>query len=519
MSLPGLALLIQGVSNTAIIPVVDTVSLSLKPGNPLAGRDIAFTLSGLSPWSSVTIEHVDPRGVAADWVRPDETLFSPSETQRTLFADASGLLTWTRVAGKDGEGVWSIRLTINGSPVEVSYPVSQIQLPVQRTEDVGVELRRYLGSASDVYYSIGVPSSVVVDLQAHLSWVQTQLATELEVESKAITSLYLANGSSTLQKIAIAVEADLSLEAGMYKPSGERPGIYLRTDFYANQSRQLLTHEYVHKLLDQVGTGRLLPAWLNEGIATYYEYELGLAGSNPAATRLQAYDAADTATFAAKQGAFFTLSSLESQTSWNARTQQDELNLQYAEAYMATRFFIEQYGTTALMEVVKDLGAGSTLTLAMPRVTGSTYQSFQDAFTPWLKSWETPERTAIRPYINELNRVTVAQQEIRVTRADELTQQLSQASLLPGRQTRVREAQALLESIRGLTPPESLTPLHAQAESQAQRFLDWLSLELQWGETGEAALRERANAMLPEIGARRASLERAIVDVELGYSL
>ncbi len=116
-------------------------------------------------------------------------------------------------------------------PIDVSYPVSQFQLPVQRTEDAGVELRRYQGSASDVFYSIGVHSSVVVDLQAHLSWMQTQLADALAVESQEITALYLADRSSTLRKIAIAVEANLSLDAGMYKPSGERPGIYLRTDY------------------------------------------------------------------------------------------------------------------------------------------------------------------------------------------------------------------------------------------------------------------------------------------------
>ena len=61
--------------------------------------------------------------------------------------------------------------------------------------------------------------------------------------------------------------------------------------------------------------------------------------------------------------------------------------------------------------------------------------------------------------------------------------------------------------------------VHVGAVAQAERFLDWLSLELQWGETGVEATRERANAMLPEFGARRVNLERAIVDVELSYSL
>ncbi|MCH8939830.1 MAG: hypothetical protein IIC27_01725 [Chloroflexi bacterium] len=519
LSLPGLAALIQGLSGTASIPVNDRVTLRLQPGIPLGGRDTVFSLTGLDPWGTVTVEHIDPRGQAVDWVRADETLFSPSETQRILFADASGALSWTRVGAKDGEGVWSLRLTINGEPFVVSYQVSQFQLPVQRTEDVGVELRRYQGSASDVFYSIGVPSAVVVDLQAHLSWIQPHLATALGVESKTITSLYLAGSQTTLAKIAVAVEAGLGLESGMYKPSGKRPGIYLRTDFYGNRTRQLLTHEFVHKLLHQIGNGRALPAWLNEGIATYYEYDLGLRGGNPAATQIHLYETADRARFAAVSGAIFSLTSLESQTSWNARTKQDDLNLQYAEAYMAVRYFIERFGASSLMEVMKDLGAGSTLTISIPRVTGSTYQTFQDEFATWLKGWDTPERMATSAYIDVLNSVAAAQQEIRVERANELTQQLSQEALLPGRRERVNEAQSLLDTVRALEPPESLSDLHGDAVTQAERFLDWLSLELRWGESGDETTRERANAMLPEIGARRVNLERAIVDVELSYSL
>jgi hypothetical protein len=47
---------------------------------------------------------------------------------------------------------------------------------------------------------------------------------------------------------------------------------------------------------------------------------------------------------AALSGSIFVLTSLESQTSWNARTKQDDLTLQYAEVYMAIRYFIERYG-------------------------------------------------------------------------------------------------------------------------------------------------------------------------------
>lgn len=62
LSFPGLAAMIQGLASTTVIPVVDAITLSVQPGNPLAGRDTTFSVSGVAPWSSVTVEHINPRG-------------------------------------------------------------------------------------------------------------------------------------------------------------------------------------------------------------------------------------------------------------------------------------------------------------------------------------------------------------------------------------------------------------------------------------------------------------------------
>ena len=48
-------------------------AITYAPSQPIAGRDITFTVTGLSPWQAVTVEFVDPLGRPADWVRFDET--------------------------------------------------------------------------------------------------------------------------------------------------------------------------------------------------------------------------------------------------------------------------------------------------------------------------------------------------------------------------------------------------------------------------------------------------------------
>ena len=83
--------------------------------------------------------------------------------------------------------------------------------------------------------------------------------------------------------------------------------------------------------------------------------------------------------------------------------------------------------------------------------------------------------------------VTAAQHEIRMREASEVTQQIPQTSLLPGRRNRVAEAHMMLDNVHGLIPPESLCSLHDDAEAQVERFLNWLTLELQWGEAGTEA--------------------------------
>ena len=106
---------------------------------------------------------------------------------------------------------------------------------------------------------------------------------------------------------------DLGFEDGYYRNFGIKPGIYMRTDLPQTDVQQIMVHEYVHLVFDGVAQGKALPAWLSEGLAKFYEFDVGLAGDRPNAITLRLLRSADQARTAARSGALIPLSSLESQ--------------------------------------------------------------------------------------------------------------------------------------------------------------------------------------------------------------
>ena len=70
-------------------------------------------------------------------------------------------------------------------------------------------------------------------------------------------------------------------EACFFRSYGELRGIFIQSDRQRTNLYHTLTHEYVHFLMDEVLQGAELPAWLNEGLAEYYEFEVGMKGDCP----------------------------------------------------------------------------------------------------------------------------------------------------------------------------------------------------------------------------------------------
>ena len=181
--------------------------------------------------------------------------------------------------------------------------VMDLPLPKPESAELGVELRRYRGSVSDTYTSALVPAALTIDLQSYLVWTMVVLSSEMGIaRTSQIPDLYLAGSGDALDRIREEIGFDVPIEPdGFYSAVGANPAVYIRTDYPLTSILRLLTHEYVHLALDEMSGGVRLPAWIDEGLATYAEYSLGLRSVRPDATRAQMYASIDVVKNAAER--------------------------------------------------------------------------------------------------------------------------------------------------------------------------------------------------------------------------
>lgn len=352
-------------------------------------------------------------------------------------------------------------------------------------------MRVYAGSASETFYSSLVPSTLAVDLQAHLAWVVGQLKDDWGVQSRQIPDIHLAGNDSLLRQVAQSTGTTIGFEDGYYRSSGIRPGIFMRTDFYATGVRSILTHEYTHLLLQESAQDKQLPAWLNEGISRDSEHRLNLLGARPSAGLLRVFQDADTAKAAAIAGALPNLTSLESQSTWNSQTNGEQVNLQYATSYMA----------------------------AVLQITEIQYLDFRTRFVQWLQEWEDPDRAEVRPYVSTIQSIIDSVKDISRQRALDLDSSAPRSSRIPVKAGLVDEATELLAQLNALTPPSTQTDLHQSALEYLRAVARWLTLELNYLETLNDSLLDEANGTIPEISAREYGLGQDISTVKFVYNL
>ena len=492
-----------------------------EPSRPIAGRDVNFTVRGLSPWQDVTVEFVDPLGRPAPWVTARETHITSEDgsqvTERRLFADESGTLRFVRIGALDTEGVWTVRLTGLGQPISETYVVSQLPLADQGTKTLGIEFRRHRGQASDTYYSSRVPAVLAVNLQAHLSYAIDAIRELLGLSTGQIPDLYLVWGRENLAKTETALGLEIGFETGFFWSGSLHPGIYGQVDFFRSDILRLLTHEYVHLLLDEEYGDRDIPAWLNEGLADYLEYEVALEAPTSDSSRRSMYRSADRAIQAARNGALFPLTSLESRREWNARSDDALVSLQYAQSHMAVRYMVETYGPRSVIDVIGKLSAVTDLESAIQQVTGVTYAILEQRFVEYLKTWQDPDREAVRRYATTLKGVLEQEAQIRARRSEALNMPFAQRQALY--ESLVADARALLDELKGTAPPPALHMLHDDTLAYLVRLGDWISLGLEYARTGQDSKRVEANNTIPEINARRTLVYRALSNVEFNYRL
>jgi tetratricopeptide (TPR) repeat protein len=127
----------------------------------------------------------------------------------------------------------------------------------------------------------------------------------------------------------------------------------------AGDLERVLSHEYVHALVAGVG-GRGVPAWVNEGLAVALEPG-GFAGSERVVAAARSRP---------------RLSQLED----GFGSFPDALaQLAYAESALAARAMLDVRGPSAVLMLLRDLGAGAQFSTAFHQRIGVRYEEFQDA--------------------------------------------------------------------------------------------------------------------------------------------
>ena len=511
----------SSVSSPALL--ADDLVLTIDPGEPLAGRDVAFRLEGLDPWARVSVEFIDPRGQPAEWVTDNELHYSPQNgqpvTALTLFADDSGSLVWNRIASNDVEGIWSVRIDGNGDDFAVTYPVGQLQLAMTEVEAAGLEMRRYQGLISDTYSASLVPTSLAVDSQAHLAWVVDRLYREYGLRSAAIPDIHLVGDQANWEIMARSLGLDSGHLDGWYSPSGSRPGIYMRTDSFRTKIQQVLTHEYVHLVVDSLAGEAEVPAWLNEGLATFVAYSFGLDGQRPHVTRRLTYRSANQVKTASSLAVGLGLKRLESQNNWNDRTDETLVGLQYATAYMVVKFISEEFDTQAPVELISRIGDGSSISGAVREVLGISYEDLQSRFDEWTASWQDADQESVQTYVDQAEPLY-----------DEIMDQIDRrnATLESGlansqRVSTLRDVVAVLERVEDdlsqIEPPGLLVELHSEMTALITSAVEWMSLARDYAVGGRDSTRIAANGKIDEYSAHRSWAFRQLGDAWTVYLL
>ena len=497
--------------------------MSVSPEVTIASREVSFSLSGLPPWEPVSFTFVDPQGVPASWITAEDVhvldLDQAEVKTIRMYPTDSGELEWTRYGAQDHAGAWSVDIDLGGSIYSAAYTLESLTLMDFETVSIGTLLTKHEAPGFAVYYSDLVPTALVVDLQEHLSDTALLLERRIQTEMSTIPDIYLAGNHELMGQVSTVTGIDLGFEDGYYITGGQLPGIFMRTDLLGTEVRRLLTHEYIHHVFDSLANDQTLPAWLTEGLSKYYEFDTALSGSRPDASQLRQFTSSDLARAAAQTGALFSLATLESQTEWNARTDSDELALQYAEAYMAVRYLIETYGLLAGKDLVETIGLGVGLSVSLKTVTGLDLGVFESQFNHWLVRWEDPERGLISEYLIALDVILAAESINSEQRAQNIGTSMTAEESVNSRAALVRSTEELIGGLQILSPPERAQELHQQAEEHLGRVLEWLTLELRAAETQNNSPLNAANAMIPELRARDFTLKRNLSNLRFIFNL
>jgi hypothetical protein len=143
-----------------------------------------------------------------------------------------------------------------------------------------------------------------------------------------------------------------------------------------DRNRATLVHEYVHAVMDEVGSfnQRSLPVWMHEGLAEYIEWRSEGAEGPPKhyATALQQL---------ALQGQLPHLEEMNNGPLVATRNP----GLAYALAAVAVRLLVEKRSMPEVIELIRDCGKGTPFEQALERRFGTSLARLDEELTSSLK--------------------------------------------------------------------------------------------------------------------------------------
>ena len=486
--------------------------MTMSPGTPFAGSNVDFVITGLDSWDVVEVTFIEPSGQEARWIGDDQ--YSRSWSTNYFLSDERGGTTWTRYGAQDQVGDWSVRIRIDDSVRIVNYSYARFRLPRLVHVQLGVPLFGCRSDEAIIFFSDSVNFSVTVGMHERLTFAADLLEERLGIRTEALPVIYMLGNRSDFESASRASGKDPGWEAGFFRSHGELRGIFMhsasqRTDLY-----HTLTHEYIHFLMDEVLQGAELPAWLNEGLADYYEFEVGLKGDLPDASYTRMLRSADRAREAVDEDRLFRLPELESQREWNRRPG-DLVSLQYAQSHMVVRYLTEHYGDAAPLRIARLIGAGSSVGDAVASVTGSSYGDFESEFIQWLKLWDDPARAAARSYLLALDEMDAEQQDLRAFREEAIREwgrSFNRVTAEENASAVHRRAAALDGQISALQPTPFVAGLHEAATAYFDGQEEWLKFDYEFMSTALESKRLSANALIPQVNYRRVDFSSHLVD-------
>jgi hypothetical protein len=498
--------------NTGVSDLGEGVTLLISPDQPIAGREVEFTLTGLPSWTPVEVTFTDPSGKVVGWIADAEYSYVPGS--HWLYANKAGIAAWKRYGIQDVEGNWRVKLGFDNQNESVSYRLQQLKLSGLTWFYLGPHMNGLIGPEAGVFFSDDVHEALAVDVQARLELASSQVEEVIGVPLGPVPDVYLVGDGKNLDLLSRATLVNLSgWEGGYYRSRGFKPGIYINASKLRARMESILVHEYLHHVNHKlVGLKHEsnLPRWLDEGIAGFYEYELGLERPRPDAFRKPMLSSADDAKAAALSGTLFLLSSLESGNEWSNRSDPYEVSLQYDQAYMAVRFMTETFGVSSPFTLLQEISTGAGLPAALQTTMKLTYEDFELKFVNWLSSWEDPERTSTNVYFQSLNHLMNEEQEIYDQRVDWLNS--ARIDRYGTYEKWVWDAEKIVKELTNITPPESLQDIHSDATVYFDLLVRWLTLS-------KSNSINSANDLIPELDSRKKLLESSLDNIKIVNNL